>query len=129
MTISVFMAKIIGPFCIAAGLGIMFNAKTYQRVIEDFFRNSALIYLGGVFALLFGLLIVLTHNIWVANWTVIITVFGWLALIKGIWLIVLPNTLGKITGFYSRKTGLLVIHSVIMLVLGLYLTIMGYFIV
>jgi len=104
----------------------MCNLKFYQRIIGDFFKNAALLYLGGVMALLFGIVIVLFHNVWVADWPVIITIFGWGGLIKGIWLIVFPNTAGKLTQAYQKKSSLLVVHLIIVLVIGVLLTVKGY---
>ena len=124
---SVFFAQLLGPYCIIVALGIMFNLKTYQKVIEDFFKNTALIYLGGIMALFFGIIVVLFHNLWVANWAIIITIFGWLGIIKGAWLIILPHTLGKALEAYKKNASLLVIHSIIVLAIGIFLTIMGYF--
>jgi len=123
---SVFLAKLLGPYCIIVAVGILFNLKTYQKVMEDFCKNSALIYLGGVIALLFGLLVVLFHNVWVANWAVIITIFGWLGIIKGAWLIILPNTVAKLTEVYQKKVALLVVHLFIVVAIGIFLTIKGY---
>jgi hypothetical protein len=128
MANSVFIASIAGPICLAIGLGIIFNLKNYKEVIGDFFRNAGLIYLGGVFSLLIGLLIVLVHNKWAANWSVIITILGWLSLIKGLWLIILPGTLSKMVSAYAKKTNFLVIHCLVILALGIYLTIMAYFV-
>ena len=126
---SIFLAKILGPYCIIVGAGVLFNVKSYQKVMEDFCKNSALLYLGGIFALLFGLLILQFHNVWVANWTVIITIFGWGGLIKGAWLIIFPNMLAKLTEAYQKKTALLKIHLLVVIVLGIFLTFKGYFVV
>jgi len=123
---SVLIAKILGPYCIIVVIGVMCNLKFYQRIIGDFFKNAALLYLGGVMALLFGIVIVLFHNVWVADWPVIITIFGWGGLIKGIWLIVFPNTAGKLTQAYQKKSSLLVVHLIIVLVIGVLLTVKGY---
>jgi len=123
---SLFLAQILGPYVLIVGLAFLFNLKGYQRVVEDFCRNSALIYLGGVFAFLIGILLVLSHNLWIASWEIIITVFGWLALIKGIWLILFPNTVAKLAQFYQNKTALLAIKLVILLALGILLTVKGY---
>ncbi|MDI6606071.1 MAG: hypothetical protein QME65_02885, partial [Candidatus Omnitrophota bacterium] len=73
MGTSVLIARLLGPYCIIVAAGILLNLKNYQKVMEDFCKNAALVYLGGVFALLFGLLVILFHNIWAANWVVIIT--------------------------------------------------------
>ena len=126
---SIFLAKILGPYCIIVGAGVLFNVKIYQKVMEDFCKNSALLYLGGIFALLFGLLILQFHNVWAANWTVIITIFGWGGLIKGAWLIIFPNSLTKLTEAYKKKTALLKVHLLVAIVLGIFLTVKGYFVV
>jgi hypothetical protein len=123
---SIFLAKILGPYVIIISLAFLFNLKTYQKVLEDFCKNSALIYLGGIFAFLFGLLIVSFHNVWVAGWPVIITIFGWMGLIKGVWLILFPNTVTKFTQAYQKKTALIATSLVIVLVLGIFLAAKGY---
>jgi hypothetical protein len=127
METSVLLAKILGPYCVIVAIGLMFNLKFYQRMIEDFFKNTALIYLGGVMALIIGIVLVLFHNIWVAGWPVIITIFGWGGLIKGIWLIIFPNALGKLTQVYQKKPLLLRAHMVIVLIFGILLTLKAYF--
>jgi hypothetical protein len=48
-------------------------------------------YLSGLLSLLAGLAIVNLHNMWRADWRVIITVMGWLMTIGGIIRIVLPQ--------------------------------------
>lgn len=124
---STFLAKLIGPYMVIVAIGMMLNRKSYQRIMEDFFKNPALICLGGVVALIIGLLIVLFHNVWVGSWPVIITIFGWLGLIKGTCLIILPNSVAKLTQVYQKKTALLIVHLVIILALGILLVLRGYF--
>ncbi len=125
---SIMLAKIIGPYLVIVAIGIMLNLKFYQRMMEDFFKNSALIYLGGVLALIIGLLIVLFHNVWEANWAVLITIFGWIGLIKGVWLIIFPDSAGRLAQAYQKKAALLVVHLIIILVIGVFLTAKGYFV-
>lgn len=52
MTNSIFLAKIIGPYCVIAAIGIFFNRTIYQKMVEDFAKSPALIYLGGALALI-----------------------------------------------------------------------------
>jgi len=126
---SVFLAKILGPYCIIIATGILFNLESYQKIIKDFYKNSALLYLGGILALLFGFLIVLFHNVWVADWPVIITIFGWGGLIKGAGLIIFPNALAKLTRTCHEDTMLLLVLLFVptSAVFGIFLTVMGYF--
>jgi hypothetical protein len=124
---SIFLAKIIGPYCVIIAIGILLNQKMYVKIMEDFIKSPALVYLGGALALIVGLLIVLTHNIWVAGWPVIITIFGWLGIIKGAWLFVFPDTMTKFMEAYQKKASLLVVHVSLILIIGLGLSVSGYF--
>jgi len=93
MELSIFIAKIFAFVYLAIGLGMLINTKYYKKAIDDMLDNSGVMYLGGVMALVIGYLMVTYHNFWVKDWTVIITVIGWLAFIKGVLLLVLPNAM------------------------------------
>ncbi len=128
MNTSIFLAKLLGPYCLIVSLGVLLNFKFYRKVMEDLLKNSALIYIAGVIALIFGLLLVKFHNVWVLGWPVIITLIGWLGLIKGIWLIVFPDSLTKITNYHLKNPSILTARLIVVLLLGLVLTVFGYFV-
>jgi hypothetical protein len=125
---SVFIAKILGPVCLAAGVGLMLNREFYLKVMKDFSRDSGLILYGGILALVIGLVIVEIHNVWVPGWPVIITIYGWGGIIKGVWLLVFPKTVPGFMGPYSKNKALMSLHSVICVLIGAVLTAMGYFV-
>src|SRR5688572_14744603 len=93
---SIFLAKLLGPYCLIVATGVLLNQQSYRKVMEDIIHNGALMYLGGVIALIFGIWIVLVHNVWVMDWPVIITLLGWIGLLKGVWIIVFPASLPKV---------------------------------
>ncbi|MGB2600063.1 MAG: hypothetical protein WBC99_06435 [Candidatus Omnitrophota bacterium] len=128
MGISILLARFLGLLFVIITAGVLLNLKNYQKVMEDFFENSALVYIGGVMALVFGIFLVMFHNIWALNWTVLITILGWSSLIKGILLIVFPNMIFKMTEMCRKSTAVLAVHVIIILALGVFLTIMGYFV-
>ena len=127
MGTSVFIARIFGLCYLILGAGLLFNQKAFQRVMEDFCKNAALVFYGGILSLVIGVVIILTHNVWVANWTVMITIIGWLGLLKGIWIIVFPNTVPKFMQAYQKNENLLMVHSIGALILGAVLTYFGFF--
>ena len=126
MGISIFLAKILGPCFVIIGVGILLNREFYQKVKEDFCKNAALLFYGGILALIIGLIIVLSHNVWVAKWPVIITIYGWGGIIKGTWLTVFPNSVFKFMEAYNKNKNLLLVHSLVIIVLGAALSILGY---
>ena len=123
---SLFIAKIIGPIYIVFGVGLVLNPKIYQRVIEEFLNGYAIRYLAGFLALVFGLLIVQVHNVWEFHWAVVITIMGWMGIIKGVLLTVFPDvhdqTIREIHQEHSPPESPIGRH----LCLGIFLTIMGY---
>ena len=127
MGTSIFIAKILGPCLLIVAFGLIFKRQAYQRIMEDYCKNAALVFFGGLLALLIGLIVVLTHNLWVAGWPVLITIYGWGGIIKGIWLIVFPDTVPKFMQAYQKNKALLTVHSGIVLIFGAALTILGYF--
>ncbi len=110
---SIFIARVFGLCYLIIGVGFIFNRKAFQRVMEDFCKNAALLFFAALFALVIGVVIILTHNVWVANWTVMITIIGWAGLIKGIWMIVFPDTVPKFMKAYQENKNLLIVHSVV----------------
>jgi hypothetical protein len=126
MGISIFIARILGPYCLIVALGGLLNLKAYQRVIDECTANAAMVYIGGILALFFGLLIIQCNNIWAFNWRVIITIIGWMGLIKGMYLILFPGSLIKVVKFYQKFPLFLVSNLILVLVLGVILTAFGY---
>ncbi|WP_153306243.1 hypothetical protein [Desulfatiglans anilini] len=96
--LSVVIARMASIIYLAAAAGALFSRSYYRRLIADFYRNAAVIYLAGFMAVVLGSLVVSHHNLWVKDWRVLITLLGWLALIKGVLLIAFP---GFVEG-YSR---------------------------
>lgn len=126
MDASIFLAKLLGIYILVVGAGLILNKATFQKMFDEYLSSPALIYMGGILALFFGLLIVLFHNKWEASWTLIITLFGWLGILKGIWLIVFPSTIGAVTNFYKKSANALTIHGAIAVLLGLFLIWKGF---
>ncbi|SDW14015.1 hypothetical protein SAMN05444411_101143 [Lutibacter oricola] len=93
MELSIFIAKIIAVIYLAFGVGLIVNSNYYRKVILKLLNDATYIILGGIIAIIIGFFIVENHNYWVKNWTVIITIIGWVALIKGVLLLAFPSTI------------------------------------
>ena len=127
MEVSVFIAKILGPLFMIVAIGMLVNRDFFQQVMEDYFKNAALVFFTGMAPLAFGIVIVVLHNVWAFNWTVLITIFGWGGIIKGIWLMIFPKMIPGFVQAYTRNKTLLIAHGILALLLGGFLTYMGYF--
>ena len=120
--------QILGITYLAIGIGILINPDFYKKLLKDFTENPSVIYLGGIVALVVGFLLVTFHNNWVKDWSVIITIFGWAALIKGLFLLVLPKASIKISNAFKEMTQLLTTWAAIVIILGALLSWLGFFV-
>ena len=74
MQSSIFLAQLLGPCFLVMGVGLMLNADGYRAMAREFLKSRPLIYLAGLLAIAPGLAVVLVHNVWTADWRVIISV-------------------------------------------------------
>ncbi|MFC1676435.1 hypothetical protein ACFL3G_05160 [Planctomycetota bacterium] len=111
---------------IAVGIGFLINSDFYKKLFEDFVEHSSGLYLGGMFALVVGYLIVAFHNTWTKDLSVIITVFGWLALIKGVLIFVCPKLMIALTRTIMAKKNFLRIEAIIAIIIGLLFSFLGF---
>jgi hypothetical protein len=125
---SIMLAKFIGPYIMVIGIGLLFNPKIYQKIMDDFLKNAALVYVTGLVTFVAGLAIVQFHNIWILDWRLIITLLGWNILIKGVWLIISPDTSAKMAALSAKNSKLVIIPWIVMLAIGIFLTAKGYLI-
>ena len=89
--LSIFLAKTIGLYLVIVSAAFILKANELKPMALDMVRNSSLVMFSGILALIFGILIVVSHNIWVMDWRVIITLLGWLALLKGVMRLFFPE--------------------------------------
>ena len=123
METSYLIAKIAAVAFLAIGLSGILRNGYYGHLMKDIYKNSGLVLLYGFLSLIVGMLIVHYHNFWVADWIVLVTIIGWISLLKGISLMLFPDTLKRIsTPMLVGKFSKVVPYSTI--VLGL---IFGYF--
>lgn len=85
-----FIAKLLGLSYLVVGLGMLLSGDYYKKAFQSMLKEAGMMYLGGLMALIIGFLIVNAHNVW-EGWPMLVTILGWLALLKGFLLLVFPK--------------------------------------
>ena len=101
MDISIFFAQLWGSFFVIFGL-LFIIAGQLGKTIE-MTDDKAFVISTGYITLLMGLVTVILHNVWVADWRVAITILGWSTLIKGIMKIGFPEHIHKQAQRFKKK--------------------------
>ena len=118
--------QILSILYIAVGVGILVNPDFYKRLFEDFIEHASVLYLGGIMALAIGYLILAFHNTWTMDLSVIITIIGYIALIKGIAIIVQPKLMIALSKAFVQKEGVLKIQGIAVIIIGLAFSFLGF---
>jgi hypothetical protein len=126
METSIFLARLIGPMLGVMGLGLVIDPRGFQTLANEFVGSRALIFLAGLLAFVPGLAVVLAHNVWVADWPVIITALGWLALVGGAFRILMPRQVARIARGILGRNELVRGAGVMTILIGTLLMVFGF---
>jgi hypothetical protein len=118
-------ARVLGPWLIIVPGIIALRAAGMGTLAAEFFRNNLFVWFAGALLIFGALLIIAFHQYWSSVAGVLISLFGWILLLRGVVLMAAPS-------LYER--GLLLADAIPfirftfgMLVLGgLYLTYVGW---
>ncbi len=130
MATSRYIARLMGPVLLVIGIGMVMGMLTegdgYSSLLKEFISSRALIFITGVLALVAGVAIVNAHNHWVPDWRVVITVLGWLFILRGIMNLVFPITVQTLGDRMIASHAGVLAGAAVAIVLGAILSIMGY---
>ncbi len=125
MEISIFLAKAFGLYLVIFSIPLIFNWRGMQRFITDLIANRGTMLLIAVMTLILGILAVLSHNIWVWNWRVVVTLLCWLMLIQGVLRLYFPEQIQKMALRFQSKNSFM-IAGFVTLSIGLFLLYCGF---
>lgn len=122
---SMFWAQMLSVVFISAGLGLLLNKAGYMAILKEGKTNHFATILAAYLTLLLGMAIVLTHNMWEMSYVGVITLIGWMSVIKGILLFVAPTQVFSIVHEKNVK-GWALFGSIFAIVLGAFLAYYGF---
>ena len=126
MAESIFLARLLGLLFLVVGAVILFNPRPFRAMVGEVVRSVTLVYLFGVIDFAAGLAIVLTHNVWLASWPVLITLIGWILLIRGAVRVLIPDTIMSYAAKFVANPQFFLLSGVVVGILGAVLCYFGY---
>ncbi len=95
MNTTIIIASIALPIFAITGISLLLNAKWYKEIVKSLAENPSAMHMRGVMSFLIGTIVILFHSRWTADWSIVVTILGAIALIKGALILLLPNTMTK----------------------------------
>jgi hypothetical protein len=88
---TVFLGRLLGLYLIAIAVAMLTSRRRALATLDEMARSGPWMLFSGMAATAAGLAIVLGHNVWTGGaLAVVVTLFGWAALLKGVSLLLVP---------------------------------------
>ncbi len=122
----IWISKFLGPVILVLAIPMIVTPTNLQETTRRALADSPLVLISGVLAMTAGLSIVNTHNVWVLDWTLIVTLFGWALVLSGASRIVAPRVVDNVGGAMMDRPTMTRIVGAFWACLGAFLTFKGY---
>lgn len=126
MTNAELIAGFAGPLFMAVAAALLINRRTVADLVTGTLNGPEFIFFSGIFTLLAGLAIVRAHNVWSAEWTILVTALGWACVLGGIIRIIWPDRVTSMRNEVMKSENAITAWALVALLLGAFLTAKGY---
>ncbi len=126
MDVSIFLARVLGLYFIIVCLALLFRFKEIRKSFDEMVSNKAHVFLRAFLSLVIGILLVVSHSIFVLDWRLLITLIGYLALLKGICLLFFPEKMLVYKHAVMDKQPIYYTIVIIFLLIGAFLAYHGF---
>lgn len=118
------LSRAYGIVILAVALSALLAPARLSTALADFQRSAGLTFLGALFAVILGLTLVALHNSLRDGPAILVSLLGWLVLVKGVLLLAVPEALLKLGTRAIASANAIRIWGIAALILGaLYLAI------
>jgi hypothetical protein len=113
------VATIIAWLLLLLGVSYMAQARHWAELAKDALRYPHQYFPMVMMILVLGLTVVTLHNVWVADWPVVITVVGWIMVLKSMIYLLVPRVMTVFVAWAEASLALWIrIAGLILAVLG-----------
>ncbi len=122
MTLTVYLARFFGVYIAVMGIVMIVRREAMLQLMSAFIDQRPLIFVLAMLRVLIGLAVVLAHNEWRGTVAIVVSLIGWITLLRGIALMLLPaDTERKVLVFFERSSQYHV-AAIIAIAFGLWLS-------
>lgn len=126
MEVSIFLGRALGLYLLIISLSMLFNHRVFFSTFQQWIQEPSIITLTAFISIILGILMVLVHNVWVADWRIVITLLAWLTLIKGIVRLNFPHAVPQTMEYFHQHRPAYYALGIFCLLLAIFLLIFSF---
>jgi hypothetical protein len=121
------IAKIAAPVYLTIGLSVLLYAKAWNTLLDKWRKDHLSLFPLMVLYPVLGLIIINMYNVWEWNVWLLVTLIGWILLVKGVLYFILPGSVIKSMMNMKKNPALIYLGGIAALVMGAVLGYYSYF--
>lgn len=120
------LARIVGPYMIVMAAALFARFDTLALMLPAFMQDAPLVLATGAFTLMAGLVMLGLHHHLDTTPAIALTAIGFMAALKGAWLMIAPEVGAALTQSVAANSAILLGSALFMLLMGLWLSFVGW---
>lgn len=126
MELTTLLSQVFGIYLIVGGIAVWSRQRYFMPIIGDFAKDPLQRLIVATLELVAGLFIVLTHNLWTSAAASLVSLFGWMLVVEGVfYMLASDKTVAKVYKALDFKAWF-TFGGLLALLAGLYLTAFGF---
>ncbi len=91
MELTMLIARLLGVMYLVVGVAVLSNMLYYYKLFKEIEKQKLLMFFMSILTLVLGVLVLTYHNTWGNGVEALVTVIGWMMVIKGVINIMFPE--------------------------------------
>ncbi|WP_419418771.1 hypothetical protein ACNVED_09430 [Legionella sp. D16C41] len=122
---SYIIEQVLGLYLLIMAIVMIARADYYRKIVREVSIDKDLIFVSAMFSLIFGLIMIVVHNIWAWRFELIATIVAWLVVIKAVLWLAIPEHMTALSK-KVYKDNMYYVMAVIAGIIGIILLIHAY---
>jgi len=118
---AILIAKIASIVYLSIAVGTFLSPSLMKKILDDFVKGPGLTFLAAWMTTVISMLIILSYNVWARHRGLLVTIFGWIGLIKGISFFIMPQNFIKMSSALVKKSWRITTFTFVLWLLFFYL--------
>lgn len=126
MELTILLAQVFGIYLIVGGIAVWSRQRYFMPIIGDFAKDPLQRLIVATIELVAGLFLVLQHNVWSSAAASLVSLFGWMLVIEGVfYMLASDKTVARLYKALDVKAWF-TWGGILALAAGVYLTAFGF---
>ena len=86
-----FLAQFFGIYFFIVAVAMLVHTERFVSLSRDMMSSPGLMFFSSLMTLAFGTALIISHNVWMLGWPVLITLLCWITFLKAVALLFFPS--------------------------------------